>query len=442
MKKRIAVVGSGISGVSAAWLLRDCADVHLYEALDRFGGHTHTFDVEENGQTVSIDTGFMVYNQPNYPVLTALFDCIGVESYATNMSFSVSMHAGRLEYAGSSVASLFAQRRNIVNPRFWRMITDILRFNRLADSIARAGGGSLPALGTFLDEHHFSDGFRRDYLYPMAAAIWSCPQERIAAFPTRSFVRFFFNHGLIRLNDRPQWLTVKGGSSTYMKRLLQDLGDRAHKGIGVTGVRRSKEGVEVCFADGQRRLFDDVVMACHSDQALALIQHPFPDEESMLAAIPYQRNRVYLHTDERLMPRRRSVWSSWNYLGHQQGHGEPAVSVSYWMNSLQRLDTDKNYFVTLNPPATPREEAVVAEFAYEHPVFEDGALSAQQRLPGLQGRQGVWFAGAWTGYGFHEDGLRSGVEVARALGAGIPWEDALQRSAELAMLPRLVGGVA
>lgn len=442
MTKRIAVIGSGISGVSAAWLLRDCADVTLYEAQARFGGHTHTFGVEEGDRLVSIDTGFMVYNKPNYPILTALFDHVGVESYATNMSFSVSMDSGRLEYAGKNIGTLFSQRRNMMNPRFWRMLTDILRFNRLADEIVRSEGQVLPALGAFLDQHRFSDGFRRDYLYPMAAAIWSCPQQRIAAFPTRSFLRFFFNHGLIRLTDRPQWLTVKGGSSTYLNLLLNDLGSRAHGDSEVTAVCRKAQGVELRFSDGRRCLFDEVVLACHSDQALALMQAPFPDERALLAAIPYQENSVYLHTDERLMPQRRSVWSSWNYLSRQGGADELAVCVSYWMNSLQQLNTDRNYFVTLNPPVTPRDDTIVAEFKYDHPVFEGDVLAAQQRLPGLQGRQGVWFAGAWTGYGFHEDGIRSGVEVARALGARIPWEDALEQSAELAMLPRLVGGVA
>ncbi len=442
MVKRIAVVGSGISGTSTAWLLRDCAEVHLFEAQNRFGGHTHTYQVKEGSRTLAIDTGFMVYNKVNYPILSAMFEHLEVENYATDMSFSVSMDSGRLEYAGSSVATLFSQRRNLVSPEFWRMLSDILSFNRLAEAAVRRGLAGSVSLGEFLDQHRLGKAFRRDYLFPMAAAIWSCPRERIADFPARSFLRFFYNHGLIRLSKRPQWLTLKGGASTYMRRLLTDLGPCAHLACSVVSVRKIQQGVELTFGDGQTQLFDDVVLACHSNQSLALLRDPSPSEHEVLTAIPYQSNHVYLHRDERLMPRRRGVWSSWNYLDHKGRAEKRAVSVTYWMNSLQKLDTKHNYFVSLNPLATPRDDAVIAEFRYDHPVFEQDALSAQQRLPGLQGREHVWFCGAWTGYGFHEDGIRSGVEVAQALGATVPWKDALERSMELAMQPSLVGSPA
>jgi predicted NAD/FAD-binding protein len=437
MDKRIAVIGSGISGALAAWLLRNHAEVTLFESDTRFGGHTNTLTIEEQGQEIAIDTGFMVYNRPNYPILSALFEHIGIRSYPTDMSFSVSMDDGRLEYAGSNLRALFAQYRNALRPSFVGMLADILRFNRLAEE-ALARNLSIPTtLGEFLDRHRLGTAFRRDYLYPMAAAIWSCPRDRIADFPARSFLRFFSNHGLIRLRDRPQWLTVEGGSSSYMRTLMQDLGRRAHRSQGAVAVERQSDQVVVTLFDGHQQRFDDVILACHSDQALALLRNPSADERAMLAAIPYQSNQIYLHRDRSLMPNRRAVWASWNYLGRRAGPAESAISVTYWMNSLQRLPTATDYFVSLNPPRPPRDEHVVASFRYEHPVFEREALLAQRRLPAVQGRDRIWFCGAWTGYGFHEDGARSGLEVARALGASIPWYDASQRSADLAMLPEL-----
>jgi len=437
-KTRIAVIGSGISGASAAWLLKDSADVQLFEADDRFGGHTHTYQVQEGHKTHAIDTGFMVFNKPNYPILTALIDHLNLSSYSTSMSFSVSIDKGRLEYAGSGISALFSQKSNLVNPTFWRMLSDIMKFNRVADEMVRDNSVAETSLATMLNAHGFSDAFRHDYLYPMAAAIWSCPCEKIAEFPARSFLQFFFNHGLIKLKDRPHWLTLEGGASSYMNKLIHDLGDSACKSQRVIAIHRNTNDVELVFIDGDRQNFDEVVLACHSDQALSLLVDPLPGEVSVLSAIPYQVNKVYLHTDQKLMPKRKSVWSSWNYLGYRHADQSMAVSVSYWMNSLQRIDSDTNYFVSLNPPEMPREEKVIASFTYDHPVFEQGALQAQQMLSAVQGKDRVWFAGAWTGYGFHEDGLRSGVEVARALGATIPWDAAVKESAALAMVPRLI----
>jgi len=436
--RRIAVIGSGISGASAAWLLRDHADVTLFERGPRFGGHTHTFNTSDE-QTVAVDTGFMVFNRENYPLLCALFDHLGIGSYPTEMSFSASFERGRLEYAGTDLNTLFAQRKNLVSTRFWGMLLSIMRFNRLAQQALSA---SLPAhmgMGEFLDRHGFSTRFRTRYLYPMAAAIWSCPRDQIARFPAVSFLRFFANHGLVRLADRPQWLTVEGGSSTYMDRLIADLGHRARRNAPVVRVQRNARGVDLIDTDGARQSFDEVVFACHSDQALALLADPSPSERRLLGAIPYQSNRVLLHRDPALMPHKRRVWSSWNYLSRSAEDGAQAVSVTYWMNSLQRLATADDYFVSLNPLDEPREESIAAEFEYEHPVFTTAALEAQKQLHRIQGRSHTWYAGAWTGYGFHEDGMRSGVEVAQALGATLPWDvGQVRASRDLTPVPELV----
>jgi predicted NAD/FAD-binding protein len=436
--RRIAVIGSGISGACAAWLLRDHAEVTLFEAGSRFGGHTHTFIVDED-RAVAVDTGFMVFNRENYPLLCALFDHLQIRSYPTDMSFSASFDRGRLEYAGTDLNTLFGQRKNLVSKRFWGMLLSIVRFNRLAQKALTDPLPAHMAMGEFLDRHGFSEAFRMRYLYPMAAAIWSCPRDQIARFPAVSFLRFFANHGLIRLADRPQWLTVAGGSSTYMDALIADLGRRAQLNAPVTKVARGAHGADLIDADGARQSFDEVVFACHSDQALALLADPSPSERRLLGAIPYQANRVLLHRDESLMPRARRVWSSWNYLSRPAQDEAQAVSVTYWMNSLQRLATPNNYFVSLNPLDEPREESIAAEFEYQHPVFTTAALEAQKQLYRIQGRSHTWYAGAWTGYGFHEDGMRSGVEVAQALGATLPWSAGQVRaSRDLTLVPEIV----
>ena len=431
-RNRIAVIGSGIAGLSAAWLLRQSADVALLEAEERFGGHSHTFLIQEDSREVPVDTGFMVFNRPNYPLLSRLLDELGVRTYATDMSFSVSLDRGRLEYAGSSVSSLFAQRSNLRRPSFWRMLADILRFNRAAKALlkskANSDGRNLQA---FLDQLRLGERFRKDYLFPMAAAIWSCPREAIAEFPAESFVRFFANHGLIDLYDRPQWQTLDGGSRAYVTRLIADLGPAARSGTKVLSVRRDAQGVELRYEAGRVERFDEVVFACHSDQALRLLQDATPSEAAMLRSVPYQDNRVILHSDSSLMPVRKSVWSSWNYFDASARTGDEAVSVSYWMNSLQRLPTQRDYFVTLNPVREPDPGQVVAEFQYAHPVFDAQSQLLSARLEAVQGRDRAWFCGAWTGYGFHEDGMRSGVDVALRLGASLPWGEQIDASRAL-----------
>lgn len=437
--KRIAVIGSGISGLSAAWLLRDKARVTLYEADSRFGGHSNTLVIEEGDRPVPVDTGFMVFNRPNYPLLSRLFEQLGVETYPTDMSFSVSLDRGRVEYAGNNLDTLFAQRRNLVNPAFLRMLSDILRFNRAVKRLLASDEASGESLGRFLDRHRLGSRFRTQYLYPMAAAIWSCPRDAVAAFPVASFARFFDNHGLASLVDRPQWQTLVGGASSYVSRLVADLGENARAGRRVLDVTRRSDAMELRLDGGELARFDEVVFACHSDQALQLFSNPTPSERAMLGSVSYQANRVLLHSDRRLMPVRRKVWASWNYLGGQSGAGSQAVSVSYWMNALQKLDTTTDYFVSLNPGQEPEPAKVVAELEYHHPVFDSASLGLAHRLAKVQGRDRAWFAGAWTGYGFHEDGIRSGVEVALGLGASLPWESALQASHALtAIAPVLV----
>lgn len=428
-KKRVAVVGSGISGLSAAWLLRNKAEVDLYETEQRFGGHTHTFTVAEEGSEVAVDTGFMVFNRPNYPLLSRLFSELKIETYATDMSFSVSLDQGRLEYAGTSLNTLFAQRKNLINRSFHRMLLDIMRFNRLAKSLIDQGThDSQQSLADFLDDHNLGQRFRQDYLYPMAAAIWSCPKSTIADFPVQSFIRFFYNHGLIRLIDRPQWYTVTGGASSYVNKMLGDMSGRVLSGATVTAVTRNDLGVKLTTSSGQVEEYDEVILACHADQSLDLLKDASAIEKTALECISFQPNRVVLHRDKVLMPQNRKVWASWNYSDAMHRTGNDAVSVTYWMNSLQRLNTSNDYFVSLNPCVEPDSRQVVAEFTYHHPVFDEASMQLPALLQQAQGKQHVWFCGAWTGYGFHEDGLRSAVEVATQLGAELPWQTQLQAS--------------
>jgi predicted NAD/FAD-binding protein len=394
----------------------------LFERNDYFGGHTHTLLVEEGGgRRVPVDTGFIVYNEPNYPHLTGLFDVLGVKTRDTDMSFAASVGDPPLEYAGSDLNSLFAQRRNLLSRPFLAMVWDILRFNRLCKEKLRGEGLGDQTLGDVLDEQQFGDRFRDHYLLPMAAAIWSCPPQTMLDFPAASFARFFENHGLLDLRDRPQWKTVRGGSHTYVDRMLEDLGPRVSSGDPVASVRREGGKVSITLASGVELGFDQVVLACHADEALALLADPLPVEQEILSRFAYHPNRAVLHTDQRLMPRSRRVWSSWNYLASQGEDRVDGVSVTYWMNRLQGLETDKNYFVSLNPLQEPGEGSLIAEMTYHHPVFDADAMNAQQRLCEIQGRDRLWYTGSYFGYGFHEDALRASVELAERFGVGAPW---------------------
>lgn len=430
---RIAVVGSGISGTSAAWALSKTHDVTLFEAGKRAGGHTSTVDIDYDGTAMAVDTGFIVYNELNYPNLTALFAHLGVETHGSDMSFALSLDYGKLEWNGSDYSGLFARKRNALSPSFLWMLREILRFNK--QCVADRDSGSLAGLsiGDYLVRERFSPGFRDNYLVPMAAAIWSTPSARMLDFPAETFITFFDNHRLIH-DERPQWRTVTGGSRNYLHRLLDEIGrHRVRLGTPVVEITRQDEGVQVGFGDGHLAAFDCVVLACHSDQALAILGDATEEESGVLSAIRFAPNRVVLHRDPALMPRRRHVWASWNYMRSSGGDGTDAVAVSYWMNRLQGIDRNYPLFVTLNPHIEPKPSEVFGEWTFAHPLFDAAAMQAQRRLQHIQGAAKIWYAGAWTGYGFHEDGLKSGLAAARALGGIIPWENQSQQADTIAL---------
>lgn len=415
-RRRIAVIGSGISGASAAWALSKNDDVTLFEASDRPGGHTATVDIDYLGTAVSVDTGFIVYNELNYPNLTELFRELDVKTHASNMSFSLSLDGGKLEWSGQSYASLFAQKSNLFSLPFIGMLREILRFNRQCVEDRNVGMTRGLSIGQYLEARKFSVRFRDDYLIPMGAAIWSTPRLEMLDFPADAFILFFENHRLIH-NERPDWRTVTGGSRNYHQKLLAADGLTVRTSTPISGVSRSQEGVSLEMPDGSLETYDAAILAGHSDQILAILDDASEDERAILSAIGYRPNRVILHRDPRLMPKRKAAWSAWNYLRNSAPGGEPEVAVTYWMNRLQGIDEVKPLFVTLNPPFEPRADLVFGEWSFDHPQFDAAAFAAQERLPEIQGRGNIWFAGAWTGYGFHEDGLRSGLEAAQALGA-------------------------
>jgi uncharacterized protein len=423
--KSVAIIGSGISGASAAWALSKTHAVTLYEAEVRPGGHTATVDIDYDGNWIAVDTGFIVYNELNYPNLTALFAHLDVKTHASNMSFSMSLDEGRLEWSGATYATLFAQKRNLVSLPFLLMLKEIVRFNNACVSDRNAGIVNSMSIGDYLDFRKFSPRFRDDYLIPMAAAIWSTPRVKMLDFPADAFITFFENHRLIH-NERPDWRTVTGGSRNYHVKLLAAVPGGAQTGCAVKSVRRSGQHVFVTDETGTTQRFDQAIIACHSDQALKLLTDANPAERIVLDAVKYRPNRVVLHRDSKFMPKRKRAWAAWNYLRTSKEGAEPEVTVTYWMNRLQGIADDKPLFITLNPVREPASGTVFGEWIYDHPQFDAEAISAQRKLTEIQGRAGVWFAGAWTGFGFHEDGLRSGLEAAEALGAQLPFP--VQRS--------------
>ena len=419
--QRIAVVGSGISGLASAWLLSQQHAVTLYEAGDYLGGHTHTVDVTVEDISHPVDTGFLVYNSQTYPNLTALFAYLGVASVETEMSFSVSLEEPRLEWAGSSLATIFGQKRNLLRRDFWRMLADILRFNRESVAWIERHPDYDRSLRHFLAAGGYSRPFAEWYLLPMAAAIWSCPAGQMLDYPLASFVRFCRNHGLLQVVNRPLWRTVSGGGREYVKKLAAGLDD-IRLAMPVRRLQRRESGIQL-HTDGAVEQYDQVVLACHSDQALAILGESATDaERRLLGAIRYAPNRAVLHTDAALLPRSPALWSAWNYLSSAQELDRRPVSVSYLINRLQPLPFKTPVMVSLNPQREPQPAQVIAEFDYAHPIFDGAAIAAQRELPTISGDNGVWFCGAWNGYGFHEDGLKSALRVANALACRAPWQ--------------------
>ncbi|MES2163721.1 MAG: FAD-dependent oxidoreductase [Pseudomonadota bacterium] len=419
-RKRIAVIGSGISGLASAYFLSRKHEVVLFEAGDYLGGHTNTVDVTLEGRSHGVDTGFLVYNEHTYPNLVALFEELGVASIASDMSFAVSMDQGKLEWAGTSLDSVFAQRANLGSPSFLRMLWDILHFNRNAQRLLLLSEQAGLTLGQLLRLQGYGASFRDAYLLPMAAAIWSSSPNDILNFPAATFLRFCMNHALLQISDRPQWRTVAGGARNYVEKIAATLPDCRLR-TPVRSVQRVANGGVIVRSAAGAETFDAVVCATHAPTTLAMLLDANETERVILGSVRYQPNTAYLHTDASLMPRRRKVWAAWNYLAGSQAAGQRPVCVSYWLNQLQALPFTTPVMVTLNPHTLPAADAILAKFDYAHPIMDGSTIRAQQQLAQIQGNAGVWYAGAWTGYGFHEDGLKSALRIAAAFDVAPAW---------------------
>ncbi|WP_114152278.1 NAD(P)/FAD-dependent oxidoreductase [Chromobacterium haemolyticum] len=417
-RQHIAVIGAGISGLACAHFLARGHNITLFEDADYLGGHAHTVDITMDGVRFAVDTGFLVYNDRTYPNLIALFAELGIVSHPSDMSFSVSLDQGQLEWAGSNLDTVFAQRRNLLSPGFWGMLTDIIRFNRAAPRNLKRAVESPLTLGQLLEADRYGARFRDHYLLPMAAAIWSSPCRDILSFPAETFLRFSLNHGLLQLSNRPQWRTVRDGARRYVEKIADGLDD----------IRLSTPVLRVCREDGQVRVqtahgeecFDSVVFATHAPQTLALLADADERERSLLSAVRYQANEAVLHSDVSLLPRSPRAWAAWNFLAEGKDDGR-AVGVSYLLNQLQPLPVETPVMVTLNPTQEPDPAKVLGRYHYEHPLLDNAAIAAQKALSKIQGRRGCWFTGAWTGYGFHEDGLKSALRVAQDFGLAPAW---------------------
>ena len=415
---RIAVVGSGISGLGAAWLLSQEHDVRLFEKQDRIGGHSNTVDVDFGHSRVPVDTGFIVYNDLNYPNLIGLFSALGVKTKGSEMTFSVSLRDKQVEYEGS-LRGFTAQPSNLLSSRYWSMLNGLRKFYANAYQYSQDTSIDL-SLGDFIKKYNFSDAFVHDHLLPMGAAIWSCPVDTMREFPARSFIQFMENHKLMNYIDRPVWRTVDGGSRQYVEKIVSALGDRIETNCTIRQIKRSGSGVLLTIENEGDVYFDKVIMASHADESLPLIADASDKERVLLSSFTFQENRVILHSDPALMPKRKAVWAAWNYLTSAKSTGD--LSVTYWMNKLQSIDNNLPLFVTLNPFKEPSSELVHREFSYDHPVFDGPAIKAQAALGEIQGQNHIYHCGAWTRYGFHEDGLSSAVRVAKSFGVSIPWD--------------------
>jgi len=419
-RRRVAVVGAGMAGLSSAWLLSQAHEVTLFEADPRLGGHANTADAPGFNGTVPVDTGFIVYNEGNYPNFTALLEHLDVPHIEADMSLSVSLDDGAFEYSSFGLAGLFAQKSNLLSPRFWGLIRDILRFYKEAPRDLARLEAERTSLGDYLARHGYGRAFRDDHLLPQAAAIWSTPLDEIDRYPAASLIRFFLNHGMMTVSGRGLWRTVKGGSREYVKKLSAAFRGEVRKGVRVAGIKRDANGVELRLASGGRERFDEVVIATHGDTALTLLDDGTPDERRLLGAFKYSRNLIALHTDTALMPKRRAAWCSWNHLGSRSKPGEGACS--YWMTRLQSIEGAPDLFATLNPNKEIAADKLIRTEVYEHPLYDAAAIAAQEQFWDIQGVRRTWFAGSYLGHGFHEDALQSGLAVAEQLG-GVrrPW---------------------
>jgi uncharacterized protein len=415
---RIAVIGSGISGLTAAWSLAPSHDVTLFESQDRLGGHTNTVDVTLEGKTFPVDTGFLVFNERTYPNLIALFRHLGVDSHESSMTFSVQAKQDDLEWCGTDLNTIFAQRKNFFNFKFLAMLKDILRCNRELTAAHCDGTLGDEPLREWLDQRGFGNSMREWYLIPMTAAIWSTPPSYALEYPVATFARFCHNHGLLSVYNRPRWRTVMGGAREYVKLMASKIRD-IRLNTPISSLRRSNGRVYLLTTNGYEEEFDHVVLACHSDQQLRILSDATTDERAVLARVRYQPNQAVLHTDASFLPHKRAAWAAWNY--HVGSSGTDQSSVTYWLNALQPLPTASPVLVTLNPLQSPDPSKVIAQFDYEHPLFDGDAIAAQRDMDQIQGKHQVWFAGAWTRYGFHEDGVLSGLAVAKGFGITPPW---------------------
>jgi uncharacterized protein len=422
--RRIAVVGSGISGLSAAWLASRENDVVLYEAADRLGGHSNTVLVQTPDGELPVDTGFIVFNDRNYPNLVALFEHLGVATDASDMSFAASIEDGAFEYSGTGLKGILGQRRNAARPRFWRMLSDVLRFYREAESLMDRPDLQAMTLGEYLDRENYSKTFIDDHLLPMGAAIWSMTTTDMRAYPLQAFIRFFVHHGLILLTGRPRWRTVSGGSRQYVRRLAEDFKGEIRLNRGAARIeRRPAGGVTITDSKGDVDRFDAVIVATHANDALRMLGDADEMETRILGGFRYTDNVAVLHSDARLMPKRKAVWSSWNYIGGRRENDSAPLCVTYWMNRLQNLPERHPLFVTLNACRDIREESVIGTYHYTHPLFDLSSMAAQREVWSLQGRRDTFFCGAHFGSGFHEDGLQAGLAAAEAAtGLKRPWQ--------------------
>ncbi len=404
---RIAVIGSGISGLSCAWYLSKKHKIDLYEKNDYFGGHSNTQEVLCKDNKIKIDTGFIVFNKLNYPNLCRFFDILNVKSYESDMSFAVSTKNGDLEYSGSSIKSIFAQTKNLYDINFLKMLYEVIKFYNNAESDSEQYKNL--TIDEYLKEKNFSEYFKYNHLYPMASSIWSSPINKIPAFPFKEFVNFFANHGLLRIFNRPKWRTVEGGSGAYVEKVLNNKKIRSYKGHKATAFINKKGIWEINFNNKVKK-YDHLILAVHSNQVINILKNYKKSSLKIFSNIKYNKNVVFLHSDQKLMPKRQKVWASWNYIENKS-----EISVSYWMNKLQNLNTNKNFFVTLNPPFKPDSEKVERQIVYEHPMYDFNTFGTQKKIQSMQGKDNLWFCGAYLGYGFHEDGIKSGIQVAEKL---------------------------